>query len=78
LASTVLVQQVSSWMQAEVRKILAFAKHERMMPLGEVFHFLRHFLMTSDRDWAKFVAYLATVHLIDSNRVTIKNPRGPS
>lgn len=66
-------------MHAEVRKILAFAKHKRIMPLGgEIFHFLRHFLMTSGRDWAKFIAYLTAVHLIDSNRVIIKNPCGPS
>lgn len=36
---------------AEVRKIVTFAKHKRMVPLGgEIFHFLRHFLMTSDKD----------------------------
>lgn len=79
LAFTLLVRQMSSWVHAEVRKILAFAKHKRTMPLGgEIFHFLRHFLMTSDRRWAKLIAYLTTVHLVDANKVGIKNPCGPS
>lgn len=79
LALTLLVWQMSSWMHAEVRKILASSKHKRMMPLGgEILRFLRHFLMTCDRDWAELIAYLTAVHLIDSNRVTIKKPCGPS
>lgn len=79
LASTLPVWQMSSGMLAEVRKILAFAKQKRMMILGgEIFHFQRHFLMTSYRDWAKFIAYLTTVHVIDSNRATVENPCGPS
>lgn len=64
LALTLLVWQMSSWVHAEVRKILTFAKLKRMVPLGgEIFNFLRHFLMTSDKDWAKLVAYLTALFL---------------
>lgn len=64
LAFTLLVWEMSSWVHAEVRKILTFAKHKRMVPLGgEIFHVLRHFLMTSDKNWAKFVAYLTALFL---------------